>query len=212
LVITGRAPLSDQKPQTGAAGNKWRDEVIALIPVLRAFAWSLSHNSADADDLVQDTLIKAWTHRSKFEPGSNLRAWLFTILRNTYYTAVARRRREVADEDDQHAASLSAEPAQEWSVTLRSLQGAMRQLPHEHREALILVGAAGLTYEEAAEVCGCALGTIKSRVNRARAKLMKLMAEDAPAETSSKSDWVDGEDDEREERHDRGRYSHFWSP
>ena len=93
-----------------------------------------------------------------------------------------------------------------------SLQGAMRQLSHEHREVLILVGAAGLTYEEAAEVCGCALGTIKSRVNRARAKLMKLMAEDAPAETSSKSDWVDGEDDEREERHDRGRYSHFWSP
>ena len=158
-----------------AAAGSWRDAVVALIPALRAFAWSLSHNSADADDLVQDTLIKAWTHRAKFEPGTNLRAWLFTILRNTYYTAAVRRRREVPDENDQHAASLSAEPSQDWSVTIHSLQAALQQLPSEHREALILVGAAGLTYEEAAEVCGCALGTIKSRVNRARVKLLKIM-------------------------------------
>ncbi|MEO6378404.1 MAG: sigma-70 family RNA polymerase sigma factor [Caulobacteraceae bacterium] len=156
-----------------AAG--WRDAVIAMIPALRAFAWSLSHNSADADDLVQDTLIKAWTHQSKFEAGTNLRAWLFTILRNTYYTAAIRRRREVPDENDQHAASLSTEPSQDWSVKIHSLKMALQQLPDEHREALILVGAAGLTYEEAAEVCGCALGTIKSRVNRARAKLLKIM-------------------------------------
>ena len=158
-----------------APAISWRDAVIAMIPALRAFAWSLSHNSADADDLVQDTLIKAWTHRAKFEPGTNLRAWLFTILRNTYYTAAVRRRREVPDENDQHAAGLSAEPSQDWSVTIHSLQEALQQLPDEHREALILVGAAGLTYEEAAEVCGCALGTIKSRVNRARAKLLKIM-------------------------------------
>jgi RNA polymerase sigma-70 factor (ECF subfamily) len=141
----------------------WRDDVVALIPALRAFAWSLSHNSADADDLVQDTLIKAWTHRAKFEPGTNLRAWLFTILRNTYYTAVVRRRREVSDENGKHAATLSAAPTQDWSVAMRSLQAAL------HR-----------TYEEAAEICGCALGTIKSRVNRARARLLKIMdAEDA---------------------------------
>jgi len=155
--------------------SAWRNEVVSLIPVLRAFAWSLSHNSADADDLVQETLVKAWTNRHRFEPGTNLRAWLFTILRNTYYTSVVRRRREVSDEDDHYAAGLALEPAQEWSVTLRSLQNALQQLPYEHREALILVGAAGLTYEEAAEVCGCALGTIKSRVNRARARLAKLM-------------------------------------
>ena len=158
----------------------WRDDVVALIPALRAFAWSLSHNSADADDLVQDTLIKAWTHRAKFEPGTNLRAWLFTILRNTYYTAVVRRRREVSDENGKHAATLSAAPTQDWSVAMRSLQAALLRLPDEHREALILVGAVGLTYEEAAEICGCALGTIKSRVNRARARLLKIMdAEDA---------------------------------
>src|ERR1041385_1791071 len=133
----------------GAGG--WRDEVIALIPALRAFAWSLSHNGSDADDLVQDTLIKAWTNRDKFEPGTNLRAWLFTILRNTYYTNVLRRRREVRDEQGEYAGALKAPPTQDWSVAIRSLQTALRQLPDEHREALTLGGAAGLSYEEAAE-------------------------------------------------------------
>jgi RNA polymerase sigma-70 factor (ECF subfamily) len=155
--------------------NDWRDQVVALIPALRAFAWSISRNGADADDLVQDTLIKAWSHRDKFETGTNLRAWLFTILRNTYYTAVVRRRREVRDEDDQYARALTSQPTQEWGLALRALQAALDQLPAEHREALILVGAAGLSYEEAAEICGCALGTIKSRVNRARNRLLKVM-------------------------------------
>ena len=158
--------------------ESWRDDVVALIPALRAFAWSLSHNAADADDLVQEALIKAWSHRDRFEPGTNLRAWLFTILRNTYYSAVVRRRREVRDENGQYAATLSAEASQEWGVAVHALQAALMQLPHEHREALILIGAAGLTYEEAAEICGCALGTIKSRVNRARAKLLKIMDAD----------------------------------
>jgi RNA polymerase sigma-70 factor (ECF subfamily) len=168
--------------RTGTDLN-WRDSVVQLIPALRAFAWSLSHNSSDADDLVQDTLIKAWTNRDKFEPGTNLRAWLFTILRNTYYTAAVRKRREVRDETGKYAATLSTGPTQDWSLAIRSLQLALAQLPDEHREALILVGAAGLTYEEAAEVCGCALGTIKSRVNRARARLLKLMEADDALDT-----------------------------
>jgi len=155
--------------------TSWRDDVIGLIPALRAFAWSLSHNGSDADDLVQDTLIKAWTNRDKFEPGTNLRAWLFTILRNTYYTHVLRRRREVRDEGGEYAGALRTPATQDWSMAMRSLQLALQQLPPEHREALILVGAAGLSYEEAAEICGCALGTIKSRVNRARARLLKIM-------------------------------------
>src|SRR6201982_2966466 len=142
--------------------SSWRDEVVGLIPALRAFAWSLSHNGSDADDLVQDTLIKAWTNRDKFEPGTNLRAWLFTILRNTYYTNVLRRRRAVRDEQGEYAGTLKAAPAPAWSVATRPPQGALQQLPDEHREALILVGAAGLSYEEAADICGCALGTIKS--------------------------------------------------
>lgn len=175
--------------------QNWRNDVVALIPALRAFAWSLSHNSADADDLVQDTLIKAWTHREKFEPGTNLRAWLFTILRNTYYTAVVRRRREVADEDGKYAASLSASPTQDWSVAVHSLHDALKRLPDEHREALILVGAAGLTYEEAAEICGCALGTIKSRVNRARARLLALMDADEVSETLAFEDRASASDD-----------------
>jgi RNA polymerase sigma-70 factor (ECF subfamily) len=164
----------------------WRDQVVGLIPALRAFAWSLCHNASDADDLVQDTLIKAWSHRDRFVPGTNLRAWMFTILRNTYYTAVVRRRREVRDEAGKHAAALTAAATQEWGVTIRALQEGLQQLPPEHREALILVGAVGMTYEEAAEVCGCALGTIKSRVNRARARLLKLMdAEAVPQGTSA---------------------------
>jgi RNA polymerase sigma-70 factor (ECF subfamily) len=175
--------VNDLIGPNGSGGPSWRDSVVALIPALRAFAWSLSHNSSDADDLVQDALIKAWTHRDKFEPGTNLRAWLFTILRNTYYTAVVRRRREVRDETGKYAATLSTGPTQEWTMAMRAMQAALAQLPAEHREALILVGAAGLSYEEAAEVCGCALGTVKSRVNRARARLLKIMEAEEPSDT-----------------------------
>jgi RNA polymerase sigma-70 factor, ECF subfamily len=155
--------------------NDWRAAVTARTPSLRAFAWSLSRNGADADDLVQETLTKAWIYRHRFEPGTNLRAWLFTILRNSWYSAVARRSREVADEDGHHAARLTAEGSQEWSMELNDLRLALDDLPPEHREAIVLVGAAGLSYEEAAEIAGCALGTIKSRVNRARNRLAAVM-------------------------------------
>jgi len=163
----------------------WREDVVALIPALRAFAWSLCHNASDADDLVQEALTKAWAHRDRFEPGTNLRAWLFTILRNTYYTSLARRRREVSDETGKYAATLTAPATQDWSVELKHLEASLSQLPAEHREALILVGAAGMTYEEVAEICGCALGTVKSRVNRARAKLIKLLDGDEAAAQKS---------------------------
>jgi RNA polymerase sigma-70 factor (ECF subfamily) len=162
--------------------STWREEVVGMIPALRAFAWSICHNRSDADDLVQDTLIKAWTNRDKYAPGTNLQAWLFTILRNTYYTQLNRRRREVRDETGEYAATLKCPPTQDWTLAMRDLQAALGELPAEHREALILVGAAGLSYEEAAEICGCALGTVKSRVNRARAKLLKIMDADTPGE------------------------------
>ena len=113
-----------------ASTSDWRNDVVAMIPALRAFAWSLSHNASDADDLVQDTLIKAWTNRDKFEPGTNLRAWLFTILRNTYYTNVVRRRREVRDEDGVHAANLTSPASQESSVaSARMLISRLRARP-----------------------------------------------------------------------------------
>lgn len=160
--------------------SDWREAVIARIPSLRAFAWSLARNPSDADDLVQETLTKAWTYRDKYEAGTNLRAWLFTILRNTWYSTTAKRGREVADEEGRHAASLTAEGSQEWAVELTALREALNELPPEHREAIVLVGAAGLSYEEAAEIAGCALGTIKSRVNRARNRLAERLAMQRP--------------------------------
>ena len=158
-----------------SANDSWRDDVLALIPALRAFGWSLSRNASDADDLVQETLIKAWTHRDRFEPGTNLRAWLFTILRNTHYTTLARRRREVRDQDGKFAASLSSASTQQWTVEVRALWDVMMTLPDDYREALILVAAAGVSYEEAADIFGCAVGTIKSRVHRARARLIEIL-------------------------------------
>lgn len=167
-------PESDA-PQGIRDPARWREAVTAKAPALRAFAWSLARNPADADDLVQETLAKAWSSRDRFEPGTNLRAWLFTILRNSWYSTAARRRREVADEDGRHAARLTAEGNQEWSVELEALRAALDDLPPTHREAVVLVGAAGLSYEEAAEIAGCALGTIKSRVNRARNRLAEAL-------------------------------------
>ena len=161
-----------------AQPNGFQHDLAALVPNLRAFARSLCGTPHNADDLVQETMIKAWKNQASFAEGSNLKAWLFTILRNTYYTQVIRRRREVRDETGEYANNLSSPPTQDWSVAMRALQAGLARLPDEHREALILIGAAGLSYEEAAEICGCALGTIKSRVNRARARLLKIMDAD----------------------------------
>lgn len=182
------SPETDARPKVEgiADASDWRDAVMQRIPALRAFAWSLSRNPSDADDLVQETLTKAWTYRHKFDPGSNLRAWLFTILRNSWYTSVAKRRREVADQEGHHAAALVTEGNQAWSVELTQLRAALDTLPPEHREAIILVGAAGLSYEEAAEIAGCAVGTVKSRVNRARNKLATLVDQPrAPASSTT---------------------------
>ncbi len=171
------APSERTRQEMDAAAL--RTQVLEFLPAVRAFARSLTRNRTEADDLVQETLLKALSNIDKFDPGTNLRAWLFTILRNTYYTEIRKRRRE----NDGMAALAQQDtnigPSQEWSATLTSLKDALARLPDDQREALVLVGAAGLSYEEAAEVCGCALGTIKSRVNRARAKLLVLMgAED----------------------------------
>ncbi|MDI4664095.1 sigma-70 family RNA polymerase sigma factor [Xanthobacter autotrophicus] len=152
-----------------------RTQVLEFLPALRAFARSLTRNRTEADDLVQETLLKALSNIDKFDPGTNLRAWLFTILRNTYYTEIRKRRRENDGMSALAQQDTNVGPSQEWSATLTSLKEALTRLPDDQREALVLVGAAGLSYEEAAEVCGCALGTIKSRVNRARAKLLVLM-------------------------------------
>ncbi|MGC9418917.1 MAG: RNA polymerase sigma factor [Rhodovulum sp.] len=152
-----------------------RDELVQHLPAMRAFALSLARNPATADDLVQDALVKAWDNLDKFEPGSNLRAWLFTILRNTYYSMHRKRRREVEDPEGLHAASMSEKPHHDGRLAMDDFRAAFVQLTDEQREALTLVGAEGFSYEEAAATCGCAVGTIKSRVNRARARLIELM-------------------------------------
>ncbi|MCG5234963.1 MULTISPECIES: sigma-70 family RNA polymerase sigma factor [Xanthobacter] len=159
-----------------------RTQVLEFLPALRAFARSLTRNRTEADDLVQETLLKALSNMDKFDPGTNLRAWLFTILRNTYYTEIRKRRRENDGMSALAQQDTNIGPSQEWSATLSSLKEALARLPDDQREALVLVGAAGLSYEEAAEVCGCALGTIKSRVNRARAKLLVLMGAETTAD------------------------------
>jgi RNA polymerase sigma-70 factor (ECF subfamily) len=152
-----------------------RNELVALVPELRAFAISLSRNPSTADDLVQETVLKAWAKLDSFEPGTNMRAWLFTILRNTFYSDARKGKREVEDVDGAYAARLSQKPDHDGRLALRDFASAFAMLPDEQREALILIGASGLSYEDAAQTCGCAIGTIKSRVNRGRARLAELI-------------------------------------
>ena len=154
----------------------FKAELIGLLPSLRAFARSLAHNPAQADDLVQDTLVKALANVERFEPGTNLRAWLFTILRNHYYSQLRKAKREVEDAEGRFAARIAVRPEQDGSVDLEDFKVAFSQLAPDHREVLTLVGASGCSYEEAAQICGCAVGTIKSRVNRARNRIAETMA------------------------------------
>lgn len=152
-----------------------KDELVTHLPALRAFALSLTRNRATADDMMQDTVLKAWTNMDKFKPGTNMRAWLFTILRNNYYSSRRKLNREVPDIDNAFSDTLSVKPDHDGRLQMMDFKAAFDQLADEHREALILVGASGFTYEEAAETCGVATGTMKSRINRARAKLTELL-------------------------------------
>jgi RNA polymerase sigma-70 factor (ECF subfamily) len=147
-------------------------ELIALLPNLRAFAISLCGDADRADDLLQETVLKAWKHLDSFTEGTNLRAWLFTILRNTFLSHLRKRRDEVSlNDEDGPGTHLSVPPAQLTWLGSKDLIKAMGRLTYDQRAAIILVGAEGFTYEEAAAICHCAVGTIKSRVNRARVRL-----------------------------------------
>lgn len=147
------------------------EQIVEVIPNLRAFARSLVSNSSQADDLVQGALTRALANLDKFEAGTNLRAWMFTILRNLYYSELRKRRREVEDADGGYAATLSTQANQIAALELKDFRAALAHLPPEQREALILIGASGFSYEDAARICDCAIGTMKSRVNRARNRL-----------------------------------------
>jgi RNA polymerase sigma-70 factor, ECF subfamily len=145
------------------------------LPHLRAFAISLTGNVDQADDLVQEAILRGLANIEKFTPGTSMRAWLFTILRNQFHTAYRKRRREVEDPDGVMAGRLSTAPEQSGHLDLEDLKTALAKLPLEQREALLLVAAEGLSYEETAAICGTAVGTIKSRINRARHRLAELV-------------------------------------
>jgi RNA polymerase sigma-70 factor, ECF subfamily len=153
----------------------FREGILKALPNLRAFALSLTGNSTRADDLVQDTVLRAWSKHNSFQSGTNLNAWLFTILRNSFFSEHRKRAREVEDSDGAYAAQLKTVPDQMDNLHVQDLRAALERLVPEQREALLLVGAEGLSYEETAAICGTAVGTIKSRVNRARTRLAELM-------------------------------------
>jgi RNA polymerase sigma factor (sigma-70 family) len=174
-------PVSDSEFEL-PAGNAvdreaFKNELTRVVPHLRAFARGLCGRPDMADDLVQETLLKAWAAQARFEPGTSMRAWTFVILRNAYLTDM-RRNRFRGEYDEGVAERILVAPAdQEGPIHLADMHRALLTLPPERREALLLVGAGGFSYEEAAEISGCAVGTIKSRVGRARAALTRMMEE-----------------------------------
>jgi RNA polymerase sigma-70 factor, ECF subfamily len=163
---------------SAAVGAEMSGLLLQSIPALRAFAFSLTHDADRADDLVQDTLVRAWAKADSFTPGTNLTAWLFTILRNLFYSEQRKRKREVEDADGKRAERLISLPDQNTRADLADFRTALVRLPAPQQEALMLIGAHGLSYEEAAEIVGVAIGTVKSRVNRARTRLVELLGMD----------------------------------
>src|SRR5262249_20230409 len=174
--VSEKSAAPRPKGAARAANNGWAHEaILAEVPKLRAFAISLCGNLDQADDFVQETLLRAWAHIDQFQRGTNMAAWLFTILRNSLRSNYRKYRREVEDADGAYAERMITHPEQNGRLEFEELRGALAQLPSDQRETLILVVASGASYEEAAEICGCRVGTIKSRVHRARAKLAQIL-------------------------------------
>lgn len=168
--------------------DTYRDELIGHLPAMRAFAISLTRTRSAADDAVQDAVLKALTNIDKYEPGTNMRAWLFTILRNTYYSSKRKYHRETSDPDGILTDSMAVKPDHDGRLQYLDFRKAFDLLPDDQREVLMLVGASGFTYEETAEMTGVAIGTVKSRVNRARARLAELLElHDGAIELTDKS-------------------------
>jgi RNA polymerase sigma-70 factor, ECF subfamily len=153
-----------------------REQMLVSVPKLRAFALSLSGNPDQADDPVQQTLLRALTHIESFEPGTNMVAWLFTILHNEFRSQYRKGQREVEDIEGRYAETLKSHPDQIGRIEFKELREALTKLPSDQREALVLVAASAFSYSDAAALCGCAVGTIKSRINRARVQLADLLS------------------------------------
>ena len=165
-----------------AAVREVRDEVVAMIPTLRAYARSLTRNAVDADDLVQETLVKALRNIERFQPGTNLRAWLFTIMRNAFFNSFNKRKREDTGRADCVSAIPVVQPQHDRHMIGRQLARIIDNLPEPYRDTFVLVVVLGEDYETAATLAGCAVGTVKSRLNRARALLMEQLDEDTLAQ------------------------------
>jgi RNA polymerase sigma-70 factor (ECF subfamily) len=168
--------------------DTFREELVAAIPHLRAFARSLCNDTAQADDLAQEALAKAWKARASFEPGTSIKAWTFMILRNQYYSEKRRSWRTAPLDVEMAENTLLANDDPTAPMDLLELRAALARLPDDQREALILVGAGGLAYEEAAQICQCAVGTIKSRVSRARRALEALLSGTGPRQANDEHD------------------------
>jgi RNA polymerase sigma-70 factor, ECF subfamily len=166
--------MTEVQPQPPA----FKDQLLRCVPALRAFGMSLSGRRDIADDLVQETLMKGWEYQSSFAPDSNIKAWLFTILRNEFLSMLRKRKREIEDPDGLIALQESCPPEQIAKVAFSEFERALDVLPRDQREAIVLVGASGFSYEEAAAICDVAVGTIKSRVNRARTRLTQILKDD----------------------------------
>ena len=169
------------RPESMAESNDTasfrQEDLLACIPHLRAYARFLTGNRERADDLVQDALVRALTASHQFQAGTNLKAWIFTILRNLFYNEIRKNRLKVQSIDDIPGEGPATPPTQDVNLEFADFRRAFWQLGQSQREVLIMVGASGLSYEEAAAICGCAVGTIKSRVSRARRELLKILQE-----------------------------------
>lgn len=170
-----------EKPIEALSTKDFRQELTSAIPYMRAFARSLTGNDAAADDLTQDALVKAWRARERFRAGTNFRAWVFTIVRNQFYSDQRRSWRQAPWDEEKAKRTLSGPQGLDSMMALDELRRALIELPEDQREAIVLVGAGGFAYEEAAQICGCAVGTIKSRVSRARKALAAMLVEGADA-------------------------------
>jgi len=188
--VTTAQPGPARPPRPEAdPDHEFKSGLLELVPFLRAFARSLCGNPDIADDLAQETLVKAWQSRNTFSPGTNLKAWLFTILRNQFYSDRRRAWRQAPWDQDAAERIPGASEEQSWAAELSDTARALTTLSDEQREALILVGAGGFSYEAAAQICNCAVGTVKSRVARARKTLMGILegSDPLPATTAAEN-------------------------
>lgn len=160
------------------SGDPARADIVKLIPALRAFSRTFCRNPTDADDLVQETLMKALGNLDKFEPGTKLKSWLFTIMRNTFYTRAKVLGREAPGVEENVSGDMPAAATQEVSMRVKEVHEALQKLPPHYREVLVLVAVLGESYEAAAEICNCAVGTVKSRLNRARHQILQELGEE----------------------------------